>query len=540
MPLRNTPPLRACGRAIVLAALAVLVLGGCGGGGGSGSVPDTGGGTTAPPPPSTPAYFDPTVYSTAAGAALAQPNELAAVTRHQIVVKGSTLAYTATAGHLTALRGAPGSTTAVPQASFFYVAYTLDGAAPGTRPVTFFYNGGPGSASVWLHLGSFGPKRLAAAAPSTTTPVPFPLVDNAESLLDVSDLVFVDAVGTGLSQAIAPNTNQSFWGVDADAAVFRDFVVRYLAANNRAAAPVFLFGESYGTTRSAVLAFLLEVAGVRLNGVVLLSSVLDYNSNCGVLEAVVSCAGYVPSYGAIGAYYGLDTPNPPDATLPAFVSQMRSFTTGTYDPAVAQFLAASVPPGMELLAQLAGLTGMSVVKWQTHFNMGPGYYQANLVPGVLIGRYDARVSAPLGSALAREGDPSSTFIASSFVSAIGRYLADDLQYTNPSTYVTLSNAIDTWNFSHDGLDLPDVIPDLAAALAQNPRLQVIALNGYHDLATPFFQTERDIARLGPNANVQSTFYRGGHMTYLDDAARAAQKADLAAFYARALGLQSSP
>jgi carboxypeptidase C (cathepsin A) len=498
-----------------------LALVGCGGGGG--------GGGSSPGTPA-PAFFDPTIYSSSAGAQLAQAVELASVTHHQIVVGGTTLVYTATAGHLTAVNPQSGS----PEASFFYVAYTLDNQPAATRPVTFFYNGGPGSATIWLHLGSFGPRRLVTGVPSTTEPMPFPLVDNADSLLDVSDLVFVDAVGTGLSEAIAPQDNQSFWGVDVDAQAFRDFVLRYLTANQRAASPTFLFGESYGTTRSAVLAALLETAGVRLNGVVLQSSILNYSTNCGVVpDSLISCAGYLPTYGAVGAYYNLDVPNPPDAMLPAFVAQMRAFTASSYDPALFAFLHQALAPSAALLTQLANLTGLPVADWQFRFNLDPGIYQENLRPGALLGLYDARISAPVGSPLAADGDPSSTLITPSFVTAIGTYLAAELQYTNPSTYTALSNAINTWDFGHDGLGLPDVIPDLATALAQNPQLQVLSLNGYHDLVTPFFQTERDLARLGTNPNVQKMFYRGGHMTYLDDGSRPLEKADLVQFYQRA-------
>ncbi|MGH8798770.1 MAG: S10 family serine carboxypeptidase-like protein, partial [Casimicrobiaceae bacterium] len=365
---------------------AALLLAACGGGGGGS------GGSSMPPPP---AFTDPTQYSSSPTASLTSAAELSAVTHHQLALNGATLAYTATAGHLTA-RALLGGT---PEASFFYVAYTLDGANAATRPVTFFYNGGPGSATVWLHLGSFGPKRLVTGDPSTTAPAPFPLVDNADSLLDVSDLVFVDAVGSGLSEAIAPFGNESFWGVDLDAEVFRDFVMRYLAANNRNASPKFLFGESYGTTRSAVLANLLETAGVALNGVVLQSSVLNYNTNCGVIVAIVSCAGYVPSYGAIGAWYNLDHPNPAPAALPGFVDQMRTLTASQYDPAVNAFLATATPPPPGLLTQLAATTGMPLAGWQSHFNLDPGFFQFNLIPGTLIGRYDARVSTPQGSPL---------------------------------------------------------------------------------------------------------------------------------------------
>ncbi len=493
-----------------------LWLAGCGGGGGSG------GNSAAPPPTLT----DPVVYSSAPTASLPRADELSAVTHHQLVINGNTLNYTATAGHLTAHALSNGA----PEASFFYVAYTLDGANGATRPVTFFYNGGPGSASVWLHLGSYGPKRLVTGDPATNAPTPFPLVDNAESLIDVSDLVFVDAVGTGLSEAIAPNVNQGFWSVDADAAVFRDFVMSYVAANNRGSSPKFLFGESYGTTRSAVLANMLESAGVGINGVVLQSSILDYNSNCGVILLTVSCTGDVPSYGAIGAWYKLDTPNPAPAALPAFVDQMRTLAANQYDPAVIAFLAMATPPPAVLLQQLVSTTGMSLTGWQTHFNLDPDFYQVNLIPGTLIGRYDARVSAPLGSPLASEGDPSSTLINASFAIGIVSYLNSGLQYTNPSSYVLVGNAIQSWNYVHDGRPLPDSIPDLAAALAQNPKLKVLSVNGYHDLATPFFQTERDLARLGPTLNVQLRFYPGGHMTYLDDGSRALEKADLAQFY----------
>lgn len=498
------------------ACLAVaLLLAGCGGGGAGGS-----------PGPPVPAFTDPVLYSSAATASLPSAAEISTITHHQLMLNGATLNYTATAGHLTA-RSLTGN---APEASFFYVAYTLDGANAATRPVTFFYNGGPGSSTVWLHLGSYGPKRLATGDPATTAPTPFPLVDNAESLIDVSDLVFVDAVGTGLSEAIAPNVNQSFWSVDADAAVFRDFVIRYLAANNRGASPTFLFGESYGTTRSAVLANLLESAGVSVHGVVLQSSVLNYNVACGVIAPIVSCVGYLPSYGAVGAWYNLDHPNPAPSALPAFIAQMRTLAANQYDPAVTAFLTMGTPPPAALLPQLADTTGMPVAGWQTHFNLDPGFYHANLIPGTLIGLYDARVSAPIGSALAIEGDPSSTFLNGSFVSAITPYLNADLQYTNPSSYVLVSNAIQAWGFAHDGHPLPDTIPDLAAALAQNPKLQVLSVNGYHDLVTPFFQTERDLARLGPTSNVQLRFYLGGHMTYLDDASRVLAKADLVQFY----------
>jgi carboxypeptidase C (cathepsin A) len=499
-------------------AAALLLLAGCGGGGGGGS-----GGTTVVPPPGNAAYFDPVAYSSAPNASLASAQELSQVTHGTVTVNATALAYTATTGHLTARKLG----TDAPDASFFYIAYTLDGRDPATRPVTFFYNGGPGSSTVWLHLGSFGPRRLAANAPSTSTPRPFPLVENTESLLDVSDLVFVDAVGTGFSQAIAPNTNRTFWGVDADAAVFRDFIRRYVAVNNRGASPKFLFGESYGTTRSAVLAFLLESAGVRLNGVVLQSSVMNYNSNCGVIEETTSCAGYLPAYGATGAYHGRTNPVPSTATFPTFIEQLRVLTTTQYVPAVDSYLAQRVVPAPSLIDQLVSATGLPIGVWQEHPNLGPETVRSSLIPGTSLGRYDARMTTPAGGVRV---DISDTFISPSFGTGIASYLVETLRYTAPTLYVMSGNAFSSWNFSHDGQPLPDTIPDLSAAMTLNPRLKVLAVSGYHDLATPFHQTERDLERLGANPNLLIRNYNGGHMTYLDDQSRALQKADLAQFY----------
>lgn len=510
------------------AVTALLLLAACGGGGGGG-----GSAGTTPPPPSGQSFTDPAVYSSAPNASLQSAAEITAVTHSQLVLNGITLNYTATAGHLTALSLGTGA----PQASFFYVAYTLDGAPAATRPVTFFYNGGPGSATAWLHLGSFGPKRLVTGFPATTAATPFPLVDNAESLLDVSDLVFVDAVGSGYSQAVAPNRNSTFWGVDADAAVFRDFVMRYAIVNNRAASPKFLYGESYGGPRTGVLAHLLETAGVHLHGIVLQSPAMNYASNCGINgEGSSLCTSYLPTYSASGAWYNRTVPPVAPAALPDFLAQVRPFATQQYDPAVRALLGNGVQPTPELLNQLVGYTGISLPSWQANLNYPPGAFQSALVPGTLIGRYDSRVSAPANSALASQGDPSSTFISSSFASGITSHLAA-LGYTTPSNYVLSSNAIQSWNFSHDGRQFPDTIPDLGAAIAINPALKVLSVSGYHDLATPFYVTEQDLARLGNNPNIRIRNYLGGHMTYLDDGSRVLQKADLVQFYQNALAAQ---
>lgn len=500
-----------------------LLLAACGGGGGSAG--DSG--STALPPlgPGESAYDDPTAYSSAAGASLGGAVEGAAVTRHSLVLGGKAIAYTAHAGHLIARHPVSGAA----EASVFYVAYQADGANPATRPVTFFYNGGPGSASVWLHLGSFGPKRLATGVPATTAATPFALVDNNESLLDASDLVFIDAVGTGLSQAIAPFSNSSFWGVDADAALFRDTIQRWLVLHGRAASPLFLYGESYGGPRTAVLARRLQEAGVALQGLVLQSPALDYNSNCGVIGSG-GCSGYLPTYAAVGAWHRLSNPVPND--LDAYMTELRSVTAAQYAPA----LQAGPPLRADLPPLLAAYTGFTAANWARAdlFNLQPGPFQNLLFANSIIGRYDGRMVAARGTPLASEGDPSSTFIGASFASGMANHLRNTLRYSNRSTYVLLGTAINTWDFSHAGRDLPDTVPDLAAVLAADPALQILAVNGYHDLATPFYITELDLARLGNTARVQVRNYSGGHMSYLDDGTRVLQKADLVAFYAQAL------
>ncbi|HEY2188270.1 MAG TPA: hypothetical protein VGH48_06895, partial [Caldimonas sp.] len=414
------------------------------------------------------------------------------------------------------------------EASLFYVAYTLAGAAAATRALVFFYNGGPGSASVWLHLGSYAPRRIVTNAPSLAVPLPFQLVDNAESLIDVADLVFVDAVGTGYSEAVAPNRNSSFWSVDADAALMRDFIARYVAVNQRGASPTFIYGESYGTTRSAVLAELMLAAGMRLDGVVVQSSILDYDSSCAdFAPGRVSCEGFVPSYGEVGAWHGLSSPLPNDAD--AFAGALRSFATDTYGPAAAAFVASGQAAPVGLVAELVALTGAPAALWNANLDLDSLAYRSNVLPGQLMGRYDARIAAANGSALAASGDPSAALISAPFVAAAQQLFQQELLYSASAGYTMLSDAISSWDFSHDGQPLPDTIPDLAAALVRKPALRVLSLAGYHDLATPFLQTELDLERLGPQPTVTTRAYPGGHMIYLDDASRARLRDALRAF-----------
>jgi len=497
---------------LLLAALAAA----CGGGGGDG--------TTVGTDPVDPVLHDSTPYSTAATASLPSATESSVTKGGQVSIAGVAIDYIATTGHLNAL--APVSAT--PQATMFYVAYVRPVSVGTVRPLVFFFNGGPGSASVWLHLGSFAPRRIVTSAPATTVPQPFQLVDNAESLIDVADLVFVDAVGTGYSEAIAPFTNQSFWSVDSDAAAMRDFIARYVAVNHRGTSPTYLYGESYGGPRAAVLAHLMLAASMRLDGVVLQSPILDYNTNCAVFApATISCEGFLPSYGMTGAWFALTRPVPMDAD--AYAGQLRDFAATAYGPAATAWATTRTPAPATLLGQLVDLTGAPLDAWSANVDLDATTFRNRLLAGQLLGRYDARIAAPLGSALAAQGDPSSTVINAPFAAAARSRFVSELDYAATATYALTTSAIDVWDYSHDGRALPDTVPDLAAALVLNPALRTLSISGYHDLATPFRQTELDLARLAEPTRLEQRTYPGGHMTYLDDGARRRIRDDVAAW-----------
>ncbi|MBU9454243.1 S10 family serine carboxypeptidase-like protein [Burkholderia multivorans] len=500
-------------------------------------------------------YVDPVAYSMNATDGLdpTQVAEKAAVMHYTWKSGGTTVSYTTTTGHLTAA-DAQGN----PEASMSYVAYTAPSTNGKPRPVTFVYNGGPGSSSIWLRLGSFAPTRVATPDPLFGTNWPnYPLVDNQESLIDTTDLVFIDPPGTGLSEAVLPNTNQKFWSSDADVNIMRDFIQRYLAVNNRSSSPIYLYGESYGTPRTDMLALALESAGVHLTGIVLQSSILNYfadaieavaitQSTEGLLLDTDTVAGYLPGYAAVAAYFNQVSPAPVNQGL--YVLQTELFTTLIYQQlqkysqswvlsqlGIPDALGTPVFPSDATLRLWSLPSGLTQQALRGYFNANP--FGTSLLPGTTIGRYDGRVSLPNSDPrLQTDGDPSDILISQPFTNALATQLPDYLGYSAPNaTYVPLNDSIiEVWDFSHDGQPMPDTIPDLLGALQLNPQLQVLAENGYHDLATPFFSTEKELARLqtvkGLNPKLQVNFFQGGHMIYLDDVARPQMKRDLKRFY----------
>ena len=471
------------------------------------------------------------------------PPEKPVVTHHEITLGGKTLKYTATAGNLI-IR----DENEKPYGSIFYVAYTLDGAEPNTRPVSFLYNGGPGSSTLWLHMGSFGPMRVGTDSPKPTAGPPFKLIPNQYSLLDKTDLVFIDAPLTGYSRAVGKATTKDFAGVDPDLRAFDRFILRYLSVNERWNSPKFLIGESYGTTRSAALSNMLGDDGVQLNGVVLISSVLNFGAWGPGYDSIY--VFNLPSYAA-AAWYFDKIPNKP-GDVAAWVQQAREFAAGPY--AQALFAGDSLPAAQldEVARQVNHFTGLSVeyIK-ETNLRISPSRFRKEVLRDgrKTLGRYDMRFEGVDVDAAGEvpSYDASDAGITGAYVAELHDYLERDLKYESNETYRPTTELFGKWEWKHqpgDGARTPGEFPlypyvagDLAAAIRKNPHLRVFSANGYFDLATPFFATEYDLDHMNLDpalrGNVQFGYYPSGHMIYLNVDALHKLKDDLAAFIDKA-------
>jgi carboxypeptidase C (cathepsin A) len=471
-------------------------------------------------------------------------------TEHEITLGGKSIRYKAAAGNLL-IKGDDDQ----PNASVFYVSYTLTGVTdPRTRPVTFLYNGGPGSASMWLHMGSVGPVRVVTQSPESSGPGPYHIVPNEYSLLDTSDLVFVDAVGTGYSRPVGKGVIKDFAGIDQDVRAFEKFIYEYVSVNHRWNSPKFLFGESYGTTRSAALVDALENSGMYFNGVILMSSILNYFTLAPGSDALF--VGNLPSYAAIAWHYEKITHKGKDEK--AFLDEVRAFARGPYAEALAQGQNLPQPQVDAIAAKLSSFTGLSVpyIK-EANLRVSPARFRKELLRDrrAIVGRYDARFEGTdVDAAGETPGyDPSDAAITGAFVSALHDYLDRELQYTSNETYLPSGPGINqAWDHSHrigsaapiagagGGQPMRDayVAGDLADAIRKNPRLRVFSVNGLFDLATPFYITEYDLAHieLEPKlrANIEFAYYPSGHMIYLNVDALKQLKSDLAGFYSRAV------
>jgi carboxypeptidase C (cathepsin A) len=466
-------------------------------------------------------------------AALVQPQS--STSEGSVTVEGKRIAYQAVAGTLV-LHGT-GDKEDEPTVSMFYTAYFKKGAQASQRPVTFVYNGGPGSATVWLHMGAFGPKRVVTSDDSHTPAAPYRLVDNDYSLLDATDLVFIDAPGAGFSRLIADDKDpakrakqmeerkKAIYGVDGDGHAFAQFITRFLSKYGRWNSPKYLFGESYGTTRSAVLANDLENEdSVDLNGVILLSQILNFDlsidgpeRNPGV-DLAYELA--LPTFAAT-AYYHHKLPQPP-ANLEGFLKEVEGYATGEY--ASALMAGATLDPARkqavaEKLHQYTGLPVDYLLKANLRVTGGMFEHELLTQGDETTGRLDSRFAGPTLDPMGKESeyDPQSSAISSAYVAAFNDYVRKDLKFGEHRTYRLFAD-IDHWDMKHHhhGGAL-NVMGDLAMAMKTNPDLKVLLNGGYYDLATPFYTAQYEMEHLpiptSLQKNISYAWYPSGHMVY---------------------------
>jgi carboxypeptidase C (cathepsin A) len=467
------------------------------------------------------------------------PEAQSSVTQHHFGAGGKAFDYTATAGTLIVRDDEDR-----PIASMGYVAYTRrEGKDGEVRPVTFAFNGGPGSSSLWLHMGALGPKRVVLNDPNPVPAAPYRTVENQYGLIDKSDLVMIDPVGTGLSHAVCNHKDDEFWGVDPDIDSIGRFIAQYVSDNDRWMAPKYLLGESYGTTRgAAIVNYLRARRSLEFNGLILVSVATD-------IEAIFAqlpgndrpYSVYLPGYAAV-AWYHKALPHQP-AALEPFLAEVRTYAMGPYTAALLKGDALSDAERDTVAAQLHEYTGLSTEYLKfANLRVSESMFDQELLrkERKTVGRIDGRFVGPTQDQLARdmEYDPHLAAIGAAFTAAFLDYYHGELKFGQGKTYFTTNFGIgNKWKFTHqtDGGEQPIVNSgvDLAQALVQDQNLKVLVLNGYFDLATPFSATEYMMTHLGvppsASARIQMKYYEAGHMMYIHPPSLERMKKDLDAF-----------
>ena len=496
-----------------------------------------------PPPKTAPAKSPP---GTAAGPASVFTPRTAKSTG-TVTVEGRKIAYDAMAGTIIVhpkgwddaakpqgAKDEVGTADGPPAASMFYVAYFKQGVDSRSRPITFLYNGGPGSSTIWLHMGAFGPVRVVTSNDSHTPAAPYGAVNNTFSLLDASDLVFIDAPGTGFSRIEGKDKEKAFYGVDQDAYAFTSFITQFLSQYERWNSPKYLFGESYGTPRSAVVINQLETdRDIDFNGVILLSQILNFDlssdepqSNPGVeLPYEVE----LPTFAASAWYHHKLASQPDD--LPSFLQEVEQFAMGDYAQALDQGASLSADQFNAVAEKLHNYTGLSVAYIKkANLRIGGLQFEHELQSDsdLTTGRLDTRFSGPAMDPLAEEAeyDPQAAAISSAYVSVFNDYVHRSLHYATDEAYhPEIDN--NSWEFKHalpgQSSALPvsvNVMPDLASAMKYNPSLKICLNGGYFDLATPFYEGIYEMHHLDIPASLQSNieyhYYQSGHMVYANE------------------------
>ncbi len=469
-----------------------------------------------------------------------RPKEESSVTDHTIKLGGQTIPYKATLGSILIKNEKD-----EPEALIFYTAYVRSDVKDNSqRPLAFLYNGGPGSSSIWLHMGSMAPKRVFTVNAADTPPAPYKLIDNPDCLLDKADLVFIDPVGTGFSRAVGKAQDKDFWGVDSDARSLANFVQSYVSRNNRWNSPKFLIGESYGTFRNAALSNVLQTRyGLYLNGLVMISSVFDLGTISFYPGSDLSYVLYVPSYAATAWYHKVVKDRPED--LQGFVNEARTFANGEYATALLKGSTISAAEKEAVAKKLSHFTGLDesyILKADLRVKLPQFMQELQRSRGLTTGRLDARFSGPSMDLLSEyaETDPQEAAISGAFVAAFNMYIREELKYNPDREYRTTANFGDNhWDWKHGEGDMaffpgsPNVSLDLANAMITNTHLQVEMEDGMYDLATPFGEAEYATQHLGLPENLQKNihhkYYEAGHMMYLRPEDLTKLKSNIGAF-----------
>jgi carboxypeptidase C (cathepsin A) len=460
-------------------------------------------------------------------------------TRHEVTIGGQKIRYTATVGWLI-MKDDAGK----PIARFGYTAYTRDGVKDlAQRPVLFAFNGGPGSSSIWLHMGILGPRRVVVSDPDYSPPPPSQRVDNEFSVLDVTDIVMIDPVGTGFSKPLGEAKGADFWGVDQDIKSVGAFIKRWVTENGRWASPKYLLGESYGGMRSAGLADHLQtVHGMNLNGVVLVSPFLNSMSGVDGIEADLPHALYLPTLAATAWYHGLIANKP--ASLEAYMAEVERFAYDEYLPALTRGYTISAEEKRAVAAKLAAYTGTRPDYWEkadlrvTHTQF---LQELKRDQRQIAGRIDSRFVGPAMNPLAENMnyDPFFPAVGPAYTAAFLDYMHNELGFGRDEEYVVSAFGV-KWDWKHKqpGTDdwfspAPNTVPDLARALTKNPGLHVLVQQGWYDLATPHFIMKHDIDHLDitpeARARIRTEYYEAGHMMYLHGPSMGKYREDLARF-----------